>query len=204
MNLDTIQKQLAPEEIVTYFQTELGHALAASEITKRSEGLKTAESIQVWLTIDKAHIKKAVRALIDLHYPHLTVISGCDLGENVELTYHFFIYYGRGRDEYGVFLKFLLPKSDLTIDTITGMVPGALTSEREKQEFFGIQVIDIPDGRRMFLPDDFPEGLYPWRKDETGIQEHMVKKLYEVGKEEGAKRREAASIELPTQEEEKP
>jgi membrane-bound hydrogenase subunit beta len=51
-------------------------------------------------------------------------------------------------------------------------------SEREKQEFLGVRVIDIPDGRRLFLPDDFPEGIYPWRKDETGVPEGMINELW--------------------------
>jgi membrane-bound hydrogenase subunit beta len=33
----------------------------------------------------------------------------------------------------------------------------------------GVIVDGIPDGRRIFLPDDFPEEVYPWRKDEKGI-----------------------------------
>jgi membrane-bound hydrogenase subunit beta len=60
------------------------------------------------------------------------------------------------------------------------MIPGALFSEREKQEFFGITVKDIPDGRRLFLPEDFPQGVYPWRKDETGIPPEMIRNLWEV------------------------
>ena len=51
-----------------------------------------------------------------------------------------------------------LPKSDLSIPTITDLIPGALFSEREKQEFFGITVTGIPDGRRLFLPGRLPTG----------------------------------------------
>jgi membrane-bound hydrogenase subunit beta len=32
----------------------------------------------------------------------------------------------------------------------------------------GIEIVGIPDNRRLFLPDDFPQGFYPWRKDEKG------------------------------------
>ncbi|MCK5242335.1 NADH-quinone oxidoreductase subunit C [bacterium] len=180
---------LTPEQVVEQFQQCLGDGLQASRIVKRSEGLKSAESIQIWLTIDKTKIKIAVQQLCDIQYPHLSVISGCDMGEGIELLYHFFIYYGVARGEYSVTIRTTLPKTDLIIDTITDLIPGALTSEREKQEFFGLQVLNIPDSRRMFLPDDFPEGVYPWRKDETGIKEEMVKKLHEVGKAEGAQRR---------------
>ena len=193
MSLDAIKKLLSPEQIVEHFKQALGESLLDSSIHQRSEGVRETRTNQVWLTLDRKSLVPAVEALIELHYPHLSVISGCDLGDEIELTYHFYVYYGESNREHGVNFKVLLPKSDLTVDTLTGLIPGALTSEREKQEFFGITVNDIPDSRRIFLPDDFPEGLYPWRKDETGIQEDMVKKLYDVGKEEGEKRRQATA-----------
>jgi membrane-bound hydrogenase subunit beta len=59
-------------------------------------------------------------------------------------------------------------------------MPGATFTEREKQEMLGIEVVGIPDPRRLFLPDDFPEGVYPWRKDEKGIPDSMIKNLWEV------------------------
>ena len=74
-------------------------------------------------------------------------------------------------------------KTDLKVPTITGIIPGALTSEREKQEMLGIEVVGIPDGRRMFLPDDFPQGVYPWRNDETGIPDGMIKELWATGRD---------------------
>lgn len=97
--------------------------------------------------------------------------------------YHFYIYWGIPREEILVTLTISLDKSDLRTPTITGIIPGALTSEREKQEMLGIEVVDIPDGRRLFLPEDFPEGVYPWRKDETGIPPDMVKELWATGRD---------------------
>jgi membrane-bound hydrogenase subunit beta len=151
-----------------------------------SEGLKTRKSQEVWLTLDKDLLNDALAKLATYDYPHLAVISGVDVGDAVELLYHFFIYYGRGRNaEIKVTMTVSLPKDDLTVDTISGIIPGAVFSEREKQEFLGIKVIGIPDDRRLFIPDHFPEGLYPWRKDETGIpRDHeLAKELWRVGRD---------------------
>jgi len=49
----------------------------------------------------------------------------------------------------------------------------------------GITVVGIPDNRGLFLPDDFPKGVYPWRKDATGIPDSMVKNLWEVRRPKG-------------------
>ena len=50
----------------------------------------------------------------------------------------------------------------------TDLIPGAIFTERETQEMMGVEVVGIPDGRRLFIGEDVPEGVYPWRKDETG------------------------------------
>ena len=37
--------------------------------------------------------------------------------------------------------------------------------ERELSEMFGVTVVGIPNPERLYLPDDWPEGVYPLRKD---------------------------------------
>jgi membrane-bound hydrogenase subunit beta len=75
-----------------------------------------------------------------------------------------------------------LPKSDPTIDSITDLIPGALIAEQEKQEMLGIKVVGIPKDERVFIPNDFPEGVFPWRRDETG-PDKMARNLHDEVKE---------------------
>ena len=49
--------------------------------------------------------------------------------------------------------------------SVTPRVPAAVWSEREVYDMFGLRAIGIIDNRRLVLPDDWPEGLYPLRKD---------------------------------------
>ena len=67
------------------------------------------------------------------------------------------------------------PKEDPNLPTLTDIFPSSLPYEREIQEFLGIFFEGIPDPRRLFLPDDFPEGVYPLRLDDKGIKPEMVK-----------------------------
>ncbi len=120
---------------------------------------------------------------MDIHYPHAAVIAFADTGEAVDLMYHLYIYWGVPHEEILVTFTVSLPKTDLRVPTLTDIIPGLLTSEREKQEMLGIEVVDIPDARRLFLPEDFPEGVYPWRNDETGIPPDMVKDLWATGRD---------------------
>jgi membrane-bound hydrogenase subunit beta len=171
---------LSPDEIVDLYRSEFGAGILDARITCRGEGVKKTMSRNIWIRIDRPLLKPAIKRLIGIRFPHFAVIAGNDLGEEIELLYIFSVFYGTRFGEYMVTFGVRLPKTDLTIPTITDLIPGALLSEREKQEFFGIRVTDIPDGRRLFLPDDFPQGVYPWRKDETGIKPDMVRELWTI------------------------
>lgn len=171
---------LTPQQVIDRFREKFGSGLLEGKTTERGEGTRKVKAYNIWLRVDRDLFRPAVQELIGIQYPHLAVIAGNDLGSEIELLYIFSVFYGRKFGEYMVTIGVRLPKSDLSIPTIADLIPGAVFSEREKQEFFGVSVTGIPDGRRLFLPEDFPQGVYPWRKDETGITPEMVKNLWEV------------------------
>lgn len=177
----TKDKRLTPEEIVKYFKDKFKTKIKDSKIKKRVAGSKKNEFINIWIKVDKSIFKDVIKHLCDLEFPHLAVVSGNDLGETIELIYHFSLYYGGRLDEISLNISVELPKSNPVIETICDYVPGALITEREKQEMLGVKIKGIPDNRRLFLPDEFPEGVYPWRKDEKGL-EKLIKNLHEVKK----------------------
>jgi len=160
---------LSPEEIVESFKTTLGGDFIDSRIYQREVAIKKNLFTSIWIQVKREAFRKSVEHICKLQeYPHLSVISSADREDSVELIYHFTIYYGHHLKALSLGLRLSLPKSDLKIPTITDIIPGAIFTERETQEMMGVEVIGIPDKRRLFLPDDFPEGVYPWRKDETG------------------------------------
>jgi membrane-bound hydrogenase subunit beta len=174
----TPEKKLTPEKIVKYFQDEFKSKIKSSRIDKRPEGSEKHESVNIWMKIDRSIFKKFVKHLCTLQFPHLAVASGSDIGDDIELNYHFSLNYGIRRGEISLNVSVEIPKSDPVIETISDLIPGAVITEREKQEMLGITVKDIPDSRRLFIPDDFPKGVYPWRRDKTGPQK-MVRNLHE-------------------------
>jgi membrane-bound hydrogenase subunit beta len=171
-----------PQEIIDLYRTEFGAGVLDARITERGEGVHKTKAYNIWIRLDKDLLRPAIKKLMDIRSPHFAVIAGSDLGDEIELLYILSIFYGTKFGEYMVTLAIRLKKTDLSVPTITDLIPGALLSEREKQEFLGITVTGIPDGRRLFLPDDFPQGVYPWRKDETGIKPEMVRELWAVNR----------------------
>ncbi|HVO79895.1 MAG TPA: NADH-quinone oxidoreductase subunit C [Terriglobales bacterium] len=58
-----------------------------------------------------------------------------------------------------------LPADDPKIDSITDMVPAASWAEREMRDLVGIEPVGHHYPKRLVLPDGWPEGNHPLRKD---------------------------------------
>ena len=174
-------ERLTPAEVLEALTAAAGGAFLDGRTGEWTEG-SGAPFRQVWIRVAREGLRSVARRLIEIHYPHFVVIAATDLGETIELPYVFRLYAGAPRQEILVVVTAVLPKADPVVDTLSDLIPGTLLSEREKQEMMGVRVADIPDGRRMFLPDDFPEGVFPWRKDETGPGPGMVRDLWATGR----------------------
>ena len=173
---------LSPEEIVKSFNDEFKSKIFETKIEKHIRGIKKTEFFHIWLRADRNIIRNLVKHLMKLEkYPHFAVSSGYDAGKNIVIVYHFSIYFGLNRNEININISVDLPKSDPTIESISDLIPGSLISEQEKQEMLGIKVLNIPKQSRVFISEDYPDGIYPWRKDETG-PDTTIRNLHEVKK----------------------
>lgn len=165
---------MSPQAIVESFRTSLGDGFVDAKIYEREIAIEKHLFRRLWIYVKREAFRKAVEHICQLQeHPHLAIISSADLGDKVELIYHFTIYYGNRLEEITVGIRVILPKDDLKIPTITDFIPGAIFTERETQEMMGVEVVGIPDSRRLFISEDIPEGVYPWRTDETGPQDFL-------------------------------
>lgn len=64
-----------------------------------------------------------------------------------------------------VVLRTYAPADSPSVPSITPVVPAANWAEREFQDLLGIRAEGHPDPRRLVLPDDWPEGVHPLRRD---------------------------------------
>jgi Ni,Fe-hydrogenase III component G len=95
----------------------------------------------------------------ELGFDSLCTITALDSGENYEMIYHL------ANGGIVMNLKAFAPKSDPVFDTVTGLYEGATMYELEAHNLLGLRVRGIPEEIRYPLPDDWPEGQYPLRKD---------------------------------------
>jgi len=105
----------------------------------------------------------AVNKFLFEEVPLRFVIStGIDSDDCFEIIYHY------SYDETGcvVNLKaFIRDRENPEIESIAPFLPAAEWIEREMHDLLGIEFKNHPDMRRLILADDWPEGVYPLRKD---------------------------------------
>ena len=90
------------------------------------------------------------------------IASAVDDFDGLEIIYHF------SCDTAGFVISvraLLKDKSDPHIDTVTEVTRSAWWIEREIHELFGIEFDGNKDLRPLLLPDDWPSGVYPLRKN---------------------------------------
>lgn len=92
----------------------------------------------------------------------LSALTGLDIDarqSNLEALYHFC------SGAAVVTLRVQVPRTAAKLPSICALIPSASVFERELAEMFGIEVVDTPNPDRLFLPDEWPQGSYPLRKD---------------------------------------
>ena len=120
------------------------------------------EPTRVDVAVAASDLVAAVHALRESGWGYLAALTGLDLGPDVgaiEALYHFC------RGAAILTLRVRTPRMGASVPSICGVVPSASFFERELSEMFGVTVAGTPDPRRLFLPDDWPDGVYPLLKE---------------------------------------
>jgi membrane-bound hydrogenase subunit beta len=125
--------------------------------------IKNPRIRRIFARVEVGSFKEALpRVINDVKLNHLVTITGIDLGQEIELLYHF------TRDgSIVITVGFKIPKGNPTVKTITDLVPAAVLYEREIHELLGVNFEGHPNLAPLILPEEWPEGIYPLRKDQN-------------------------------------
>lgn len=141
---------MKPEAVVAAFRK----AFPGVDVTSRSGLLE-----ETFVALPPQCLRDAVRLLLEqFGVRHLSTITGQDVGDDIELLYHFWA-------GQGLTLRTMLPRNEAHIGTITDLVTGASFYEREVAEMLGVVFDGHPDPRPLLLPDDWTGGA-PLRSNE--------------------------------------
>jgi Ni,Fe-hydrogenase III large subunit/Ni,Fe-hydrogenase III component G len=118
----------------------------------------------VRLVIDRAAVRPATLALRDEFDARFLISVGSDrreLGGGFCVEHIFSL----DHDHLYVVLDCAVAEDDARIDSISPLVPGASWAEREFRDAVGVVPEGHPDPRRLMLADDWPDGVWPLRRD---------------------------------------
>jgi len=89
-------------------------------------------------------------------------VTGIDAENCFEVIYHY------SYDQTGTVINIkalIRDRENPSVESITAAVPAAEWIEREIHDILGIDFINHPNLKRLVLSDDWPEGVYPLRKE---------------------------------------
>ncbi len=111
--------------------------------------------------LDKEEFEQVLKYVHDeMGFYRASHVVGTDEGEDLG-----FIYLLVDKEGVILALKERAPKSNPQINSMTGVYPSLELHERELVDLFGADVQGLPEGPTFPLPDGWPEGNYPMRKD---------------------------------------
>ena len=136
--------------------------VAGALLTPWAQDVKLPEPNRLDASVEMSDLVAATAALTEARWGYLTAITGLDLGVEagaIEVLYHFCA------GAAVVTLRVRTPRAAPSAPSICSIIPSAGLFERELSEMFGVTVVGIPNPDRLYLPDDWPAGVYPLRKD---------------------------------------
>ena len=141
-------------------QNELDNQL--SPIRDKLTGIECTRENRVFLPCEAEHVYEVCRFLFDELGWRFVISTGVDAEDCFEVLHHF------SDDASGTVATvkaFVRDREAPEIDSITPLIPGAEWTEREMHDLLGIKFRNHPNLQRLILEDDWPEGVYPLRKE---------------------------------------
>ncbi len=142
--------------------TEIALQQARELLVAWAKETKTPEPNRLDVSIAISDLLFAVHALTGAHWGYLSAITGLDPGAvtgELEVLYHFC------QGAAVLTLRLRIPRAEGQVPSVCGIIPAASFFERELSEMFGVTITGAAYPEHLFLPEDWPPGIYPLRKD---------------------------------------
>jgi NADH-quinone oxidoreductase subunit C len=132
------------------------------EIRDKLISIEQTTENRIYLLCESENAHDVCKFLFEEVRARFVIVSGVDAEHCFEVLYHF------AYDQLGVMITvkaFIRDRENPAIESITPFLPAAEWIEREIHDLFGINVVNHPNLKRLILADDWPEGVYPMRKE---------------------------------------
>ncbi|MDD2706504.1 MAG: NADH-quinone oxidoreductase subunit C [Verrucomicrobiae bacterium] len=123
--------------------------------------IKLQRPRRLWVDAPAEHFDAIFSHLVrQMDFPVLLTITGLDETSQFCVIYHLAQLEGIVCN-----LKVVVPKDNPTWKSVGTFFPGGIIYERELVDLLGLKIEGLPPGNRYPLPDDWPDGQFPLRKD---------------------------------------
>lgn len=116
---------------------------------------------RIYIEIKPENVLEVSRIVFRDLEARLQTASGVDTPDKIDIYYH----WAFDRANCVVTIVTKLDRREPVIDSIAPLCMGAEWIEREMWELLGITFKNHPDMRHLLLMDEWPDGVYPLRRD---------------------------------------
>ena len=153
MKLEQDKQRTMTEKIVEEIKQALGD---------RIKGVTIKNSQRVYLQIDPKDIREVAGYLWKERQARYSIATTVDNRSSFEVIHHLSL------DREGgimVSIRAILDRDNPSMPSLAPTIKAASWIEREMNELMGMEFQGHPDMRRLVLADEWPDGVYPLRKD---------------------------------------
>ena len=133
-----------------------------SEIKDKLISIEQQHDNRIYLLCESENIYAVNKFLFEQVQARFVTATGIDSDDCFEVIYHY------SYDQTGCVINikaFIRDRANPAIESITPFLPAAEWIEREMHDLLGIDIKNHHNLRRLLLADDWPEGVYPIRKE---------------------------------------
>ena len=141
-------------------QSQLNNKLA--EIKGKLTAFEQLSDNRIYLSCESENAYVINKFLFEDVPLRFVITTGIDSDDCFEVVYHY------SYDQTGCVISlraFIRDRENPAIESIMPFLPGAEWIERETHDVLGIDFKNHPNLKRLILADDWPEGVYPLRKE---------------------------------------
>jgi len=146
---------MTPEKLTAAINERCPGALLSSE---------QPNPFRLFLTVTRKSMPEVADYLFNTAMARLILSVGTDKSP-INGTYEVSYLFSLDRDNLIVAVKEIVDPADPRVPSLTNIIPGADWHEREVRDLLGIVPEGHPDPRRLVVSDDWPEDVFPLRKD---------------------------------------
>lgn len=136
------------------------------KFSDRIKNVRIHSDCRIYIEIDKKNLLDVVHLIFNDMDARFVTASGVDNLDSMEILYHFSI----DSEDVIISLRVLLDRENPVVESLSSVVKGAINIEREMYELLGIKFLNHPNLKRLLIAEEYPEDVYPLRKDNQKIK----------------------------------